>query len=1419
LLNVERVGRHDSFFELGGHSLLAVRVNARIRQLLNIEVAISDLFAYPRLSDLAARLAGGARAKLPAIKHVDRRERLPLSFAQQRLWFLAQMAGVSEAYHIPVALRLKGDLNSRALRQALDRVVARHEVLRTTFVLGDGEPVQRIAPLVASHFHLLEHDLREDQDAQIKLQRLGEQEAVASFDLEHGPLIRGRLIRLGEEEHVLLVTMHHIVSDGWSMGVMLNELSTLYGAYLDGKDDPLPELAVQYVDYAVWQRQWIEGEVLREQGDYWKKALASAPALLEVPTDRPRPEQQNYAGDFLILEFDEQLAAGLKELSRRRGTTLYMTLLAGWAVLMARLSGQQDVVIGTPVANRGRAEIENLIGFFVNTQALRVNVAGSPRVSELLERVREQAVAAQQHQDIPFEQVVELVRPHRSLAHTPLFQVMFAWQNAPMGEHELASLQASPLEWAPYRVAKFDLMLSLQEVGDKIVGGIEYSTALFDKGTVERYLEYFRRLLKEMATDDAQAVDRLPILGEREQRQVLYDWNNTEAELGSDKCVHELFEEQVRKTPEAVAVVYQGTAVTYRELNRRANRLAHYLRRMGVKPDVHVAIGVERSVEMVVALLAVLKAGGAYVPLDPASPSERLQWILKDSVPAALLTQGRIEEQIPRIRETVPVVNFAEDGSAWSDQPEKDLDSASVGLTPKHLAYMIYTSGSTGKPKGVEMQHRALVNLLRWQISQSGSSTAQRTLQFAAVGFDVSFQEIFSTLCCGGDLVLIDDETRLNPRELVRFIQANQIQRLFVPYVALQMIADELTNLETEKSQPIDSPLSQIITAGEQLRLNHKLVRLFERVAGCELQNQYGPTETHVVSSYSLAKDTSCWKNLPPIGRPIANTQIYILDSYLEPVPVGVVGELYLGGMQVARGYLNRPDLTAERFLADPFGEEEGARIYRTGDLGRWQPDGTIEFLGRNDFQVKVRGFRIELGEIESVLEKLPHVRQAAVVAREDHAGEKRLVAYFVPEDTDTVKTTQIREELKQVLPEYMVPSLLVPLNAMPLSPNGKIDRRALPAPDQQSKAPGSEYSAPQGAVEIEIARIWEQILRVGRVGAQDDFFELGGHSLLAIRVMSRITQSFAVQLPVAVLFQASTLREFAQAVEAAQKRPAASLPLALLRKGGPRPPLYLIGADPDFAYRALLNNLPEERTFYGLQTAFLADGVEPDNSIEQIAQRYVAAMLQADSKGPYYLAGHSLAGLIAFEMAQQLTRQNKEVAFLGILDMALDMPKLPPDADEASVLAYLFGEQFGTTAEHFRRLSTDDQIEHIVGAARKLGRLPSDIRREDILRYIKLWKANQNALSSYEPKPYGGRIALFRAVEKLPFRYYSADPTMGWSRISASLQVIDVPGNHYTLLNEPSAREVARSLSGCIDEAELNGKCTDDMTSASSCV
>ncbi|MBB4636056.1 non-ribosomal peptide synthetase [Longimicrobium terrae] len=1125
VLGVSRVSRWDNFFDLGGHSLLAVQVGSRVRQALGAEIPLHEVFASPVLADLARVVESATRATLPAIEPADRGGRLPLSFAQQRLWFLEQLGNLGSTYHIPFRLRLRGALDRAALVRALDRIVARHEVLRTGIAVVDGEPELRITPAAESRFALVEHDLSAQPDAEAALAPLVAEAGHAPFDLSAGPLVRGRLVRMGQDDHVLLVTMHHAVSDGWSMGVFVRELGALYAAFRDGRGDPLPALPTQYADYAAWQRRWVEGDVLREQADYWTRTLKGAPELLELPVDRPRPRRQEFAGDWMPVELDAELTASLKALSRRHGTTLFMTLLAGWAVVLSRLSGQEDVVIGSPMAGRGRREIEGLIGFFVNTLALRLDASGTQTVAELLGRAKARALEAQQHQDIPFEQVVELVDPVRSMAHSPLFQVMFTWQNVPGGvDAPLPGLRTEPVEAESGQMqAKYDLSLTLWEEDGAIAGGVTFAAGLFDPATVERWAGYLGRVLREMGANPKRRLDQLPIMPDAERALVVDGWNRTEAAYPADSCIHELFEAQAARTPDAVALISaRGERVTYGELNRRANRLAHHLRTRGVGPDVRVGLSVERSPSMVAGLLGILKAGGVFVPLDPGYPRERLEYMLADSAPAAVLAQGsvmgNVAATLSALGRDVPVLELDAAAPAWADAPETNPDRD--GLTPNHPAYVTYTSGSTGRPKGVPTIHHKALNLIHWYGREFGITDRDAVLLVMSFSFDGTYRNLFAPLFAGGQLHLASEP--FDPAGIVGQIASGGIRLVNCTPSAFQALVEA----------DADGALAGLRTAvlvGEAVQ-PRKLMELPEPRP--ELVNLYGPTEcSGIVTYHRLAPDLSIYLTEPvPVGRPIPNGRIYLLDRTGSPVPIGVAGEVHIGGTPVGRGYQNAAGQTAEKFIPDTFGEA-GARIYRTGDRARWRADGTLEFLGRLDTQVKVRGYRIEPGEIEARLASHDAVREAVVLVREDAEGEPRLVAYWLG---DAVDAESLRAHLGEALPAYMIPAAYVRVEQWPLTPNGKLDRRALPAPGEDAYA-ARAYEAPADETEQAVAEIWADVLHVERVGRWDNFFELGGHSLSAVQVISRVRQVLEVQVALGDLFTRPVLKDFAQEILDAQ--------------------------------------------------------------------------------------------------------------------------------------------------------------------------------------------------------------------------------------------------------------------------------------------
>ena len=1129
LLGVKQIGIQDNFFELGGHSLLATQVVARVRELTRTNVEVGRLFANPSLEKFVEAIGQqqqeDANPYVGGIQAMTRSGAIPLSFAQQRLWFLAQFEGIRATYHIPLALRLRGALDRAALRRALDTVFARHEALRSVFVAVDGEPQVRLLPETTG-LPLIEHDLRGHENASVELARLGKEEARAPFDLAQGPLIRSRLVQLADDDHVLLLTQHHIVSDGWSIGVLSRELTTLYQAFQQGQANPLPPLTIQYPDYAAWQRGWLSGERLERQTAYWREALTGAPALLELPTDRPRPAQPDHSGARVPILLDAELTRSLKQLSQRHGTTLFMTVLAAWAVVLSRLSGQDDVVIGTPTANRGRVEMEGLIGFFISTLSLRIQLDDSPSVSELLSRVRKTALAAQEHQDLSFEQVVEIVQPPRRLNHNPIFQVQLNWQNNEVSLPEFAGVQVT-LPVTADEVLKFDLQLSLSELNEQIVGSLAYATALFDATTIERHVGYLQAALRAMVSNSEQRVAAIELLSEEERRLQLETWNATAAEYPQDRCIHELFEEQVRKSPEARAVVHEDRVLSYSELNAQANRLAYYLRGLGAGPDDRVAICVDRSAAMVIGLLAILKAGAAYVPLDPAYPSGRLSQIVADAAPSLLLIdavgQAALGEAASAGRTLVDLEPLR-DGSAtaWSSQPVENPQVP--GLTSRHLAYVIYTSGSTGTPKGVMGLHLPVINLIEWVNSRFKIGPEDVVLFTSSLSFDLSVYDIFGLLAAGGSLYVASHDEVTDPQRLARILFDGGVTL----WDSAPAVFQQLLFYFDEASRTKESAVRLAFFSGDWIPLEFYDVirRFFPR---CEMIGLGGATEATVWSNfYPVTHLDPAWASIP-YGRPIQNARYYVLDSYFNPLPIGSRGDLYIGGECLTAGYFDQPDLTAERYLSDPHSNTPHGKMYKTGDLARYRSDGNLEFLGRNDFQVKIRGFRIELGEIEARLAESPDVRESVVIAHKEASGEKRLLAYVVPAD-EAVNPAELAAALRTYmtahLPDYMVPSAFVRIQSLPLTPNGKLDRDRLPAPDGEAYAQPL-YEAPQGSSEIIIARVWQELLNVERVGRNDNFFELGGHSLLAVRLVERLHQE-NLEIDVRSLFVSPILRDFA---------------------------------------------------------------------------------------------------------------------------------------------------------------------------------------------------------------------------------------------------------------------------------------------------
>ncbi|HEU4556898.1 MAG TPA: amino acid adenylation domain-containing protein, partial [Longimicrobium sp.] len=1139
-----------------------------------VELPRPELSAAKRAL-IEARLRGQVRSAdiVPRIN----RDGAPLSFAQERLWFLDRLEPGSATYNISLARRLEGALDKAALERALGEIVRRHEALRTVFAEVDGSPVQVIT--LFDGFTLRLDDLSGLADAArgVEVRRRATEEAMRPFDLTAGPLFRAALLRLGAEDHVLLLSMHHIVSDGWSMEVLFRELSALYAAYREGRESPLPALPVQYADYAAWQREHLRGEVLERQLSYWREHLAGAPELVELPADHPRPAVQTFRGASERIELPGELLERLRTLGRSEEATLYMVVLSAFQVLLSKYSGSEDIVVGSPTAGRTRKEVAGLIGFFVNTLVLRAHLGGDPSFREVLRRVREATLDAHEHQELPFEKLVAELQPERSLSHSPLFQVLFTLQNAEGRGGALLGLKVSGVN-AELASAKFDLSLELAATPQGLRGGLNYSTDLFERGTAERMLGHLARVLEQVTADADVRLSQLELLGEAERALVVEEWNRTEAEYPGDRCIHELFEAQVARTPGAMAVRFEEASLTYAELNAGANQLAHYLRRRGVGPEVRVGLCLERGVEMIVSILAVLKAGGAYVPLDPAYPADRLAFTLADAGVPVVLAQEKVRA-ILAVPDGVEIISL--DGAATEIAGEA-AENPESGAGPDSLAYVIYTSGSTGAPKGALIEHRNVVRLFSATNAWFGFGPGDVWTLFHSYAFDFSVWEIWGALLYGGRVVGVPFDVSRDPEAFHALVQREGVTVLNQTPSAFR----QFIRVDGERGGEL--ALRVVVFGGEALE--PASLREWVERRGAEtprLVNMYGITETTVhVTWRPLSREDVFGGSGSPIGRAIPDLRLYVLDAARRPVPVGVPGELYVGGAGVARGYLNRPELTAARFVDDPFAP---GRLYRTGDRVRWMADGTLEYLGRLDEQVKIRGFRIELAEIEAALRQAPGVRDCTVVVRENETGDRRLVAYMVGE----APAEAVRAHVRRSLPEYMVPSPFVFLDALPLTANGKLDRMALPAPALASAE--DRYVAPRTPVEEVLAGIWAEVLRLERVGVTESFFELGGHSLLATRVVSRVRELFGVELPLRALFEGPIVAQLAGRVEEMRRAELPVLP--------PVVPVERTGALPlSFAQERLwfLDRLEPGSATYNIPAALRLAGVLDERALER---------------------------------------------------------------------------------------------------------------------------------------------------------------------------------------------------------------------------
>ncbi|MGA9545929.1 MAG: amino acid adenylation domain-containing protein [Candidatus Sulfotelmatobacter sp.] len=1298
---------------------------------------------------------------------------IPLSIAQQQVWLHGQLAAGVPLYNEVLILARAGLLDQEALKRSFAEVIRRHETLRTTFAVEDGSPVQVIAEHHEMDLPVTELSGLPGQNREASVLRIATEEARQPFDLTKGPLIRARLLRLSKQNHILVVTLHTIIGDEWSLSILADELAALYEAYSAGEPSPLPDLPIQYADYAHSQREWLQGDVLDRHISYWGKRLADLP-VLELPTDRVRPAVQGFRGAREPLQLSRDLSESLKDLSELEGAPLFVTLVAAFQTLLSRYTGQRDIVVGSIVPGREEVDAENLIGLFAHTVLMRAEIEGDATFRELLRRVRDLSQRDCEYQNMPFDGLVGELQLGRDLSRNPLFQVLVSLtpaMSAARGGWEIVNLDVDG------GAAKVDLQLQLYDRADGIFARFTYNPDIFDAATISRMAGHFQILLEGVVANPDQRLSKLPLLTQAETHQLLAEWNETRTSYPEDWPLHHLFESQVERTPEATAVVFGNERLTYRELNRRANQLAHHLVSLGVGPDVLVGILVERSLEMVVGLLGILKAGGAYVPLDPAYPSERIAFMLEDSEVVVLLTQHHLLETIPDRRAKVVVLD-----ADWHEIAKKEAKNPTHTGGPENLAYVIYTSGSTGKPKGVQIPHRAVVNFLTSMSHTPGMTAADRLLSVTTLSFDIAGLEIYLPLVVGASVEIVSREVSSDGYQLLAKLASSGATVMQATPVTWRMLIEAGWK---------GTPNLKMLCGGEAVsrKLSTQLLH-----SGGSLWNMYGPTETTIWST--------CSRIAPEhepivIGRPIANTDIFILDDLLQPVPIGVAGELHIGGDGLARGYFKRPELTAEKFIASPFAQDPTARLYKTGDLARYRPNGDIECLGRIDHQVKLRGFRIELGDIESALRQHRGVNDTVVVAREDTPGDKRLVAYFVPSQEAPPTVGELRDFLKEKLPEYMVPSAFVALEAMPLTPNGKVNRRALPAPEQTSLAPSESFASPRNGLEFQLVTIWENVLEVRPIGIRHSFFELGGNSLVAVRLMQRIEQTFGKHLSMATLFQAPTIEQLSVILRQEGWAPAWSSVVAI-QTGGSKPPFFCVHGVGGNVLRfyALAQHLGSDQPFYALQAQGLNADYPCHTRAEDMAAHYVKEMRTVQPEGPYFLGGYSFGGMVALEMAQQLIAQGEEPPVVVLFDT------LCAAARETSFSHKL--TSFSSPLLNILRMSGTERRAYVSRVATAplraiqwglhVAKLPRKVR--------KIRNACLEAARYYVPQAYPGRVILFRSSRE-PLGGLG-DPYAGWSEyLTNGLEVREVKSSHDNILLEPQVQLVAEQLRTCLDEAQ----------------
>jgi amino acid adenylation domain-containing protein len=1463
ILGLEQVGIEDNFFDLGGHSLLVIQVALRSRQAFGVDIPLQALFESPTISSFSELILEIQSQNLelvdqsitPRIEHHS----TPLSFSQEIMWFGKQL-NPDRLIHINEAFRLKGYLDLSIMKRSLEAIVAHHEVLRTNFRLEDGRPIQVLQAIAPFDMEII--DLRSlapaEMDAQLPV--LLQQKAHEHFDLESDLMLRATLFQLNDLENVLLLVLNYIVSDSWSMGILRQQLTQLYNAFLIGKPNPLSPLPIQYADYVWWQREWVQSGLLDQQINYWKKQLEGVNPVLNLPIDRPRPAIQKDFGATQSVIISTNLSKALKQIAHKEGVTLFMVLLAAFQILLYRYSHQEDITVGSLVAGRNRIELENLIGLFINFVALRTDLGGNPNFKELLQRVRAVSLEAYANSDLPFDKLLEYLNFSRSLSYKPLFQVMFILENTPNHPLEMEGMTGVSQKIDNLQ-SGMDLTLQLQEYNDDIRGTLTYSTDLFDRETITRMLNHFQILLEAIAANPEQPIANLPILTRSEQELFLFPYQNRiSPEIHApihdqELLVHQLFENQARLTPSTIAVQYIDRTLTYQQLNAKANQLAHYLRSIGVRADQFVGITVERNLEMIVGIMGILKAGAAYVPLDPDYPRDRLAYMIDDAKISILLTQSQYISQLPISQADNSQVQIICLDTNWIDISTFSEENPSSINTLENTAYLIYTSGSTGQPKGVIISHQALSSFTKSAIAEYKITSSDRVLQFASINFDAAIEEIYCSLCTGATLVLRTDVMIADSRKFLQTCGDWQITVLDLPTAYWhQLVADleavNSTNPKTKLSLP-DS-IRLVIIGGEKVlpeavRAWQKYVISSHKEGQLQLVNTYGPTEATVVAAVYWISENAAFSGEVPIGRPLRHIETYVLDSYLQLVPIGVAGELHIGGDSLANGYLHRPELTAAKFIPNPFSSiaepsslnRPHRSLYKTGDLVRYLPDGNLEFIGRIDDQVKIRGFRIELGEIESILTQHPHIREAAIVVREEILNNKRLVAFLVTstglkseqvQELETIKSS-VRQFLQERLPNYMLPSAFVFLDSLPITPNGKIDRRILSNLDIANIQSESNFVPPRNYTEEVLAKIWAEVLGLERVGIHDNFFELGGHSLLSVRLIFEMEKALNYHFPLKSLFQIGTIAEIAKFIQEqdSEESSVEDVPAGLsiddyrallsLRAGmtgsrmGKRGLIVHIAPAVELTSQPFVwvgevktgKRLKLKQPVYVMPGASLSSSMNSSQDyISVIASLLVEELLSAKPSDSYSLGGWCYNGLVAMEMAQQLQKLGKQVDLLTFVDVSGRSPIYSLVCD--------LNFHLGTMRFHLynlNKLSFTNKLKYIVerilfkfnppkSSSSAINRFDDKIETEQVLTLL------LKAFNKYTPKPYNGKVLMVIGSEQIihgqrEIKYFDVSglfPYNGWENLLGGQVLLEkMPCDHLDLMENPYCERIGNTI------------------------